>query len=31
MMACDIGLTEVAIPELRKLTADLGMTSRVAI
>jgi IclR family acetate operon transcriptional repressor len=31
MAVANIGITEVAMPELRKLTADLGMTSRLAI
>src|ERR1043165_9991407 len=31
MAVAHIGLTDVALPELRKLTADLGMTSRIAI
>jgi IclR family acetate operon transcriptional repressor len=31
MAVANIGLTDLAMPELRKLTADLGMTSRVAI
>ena len=31
MALANIGLADVAMPELRKLTADLGMTSRLAI
>lgn len=31
MTLSNIALTDVAMPELRKLTADLGMTSRLAI
>lgn len=31
LAVANIALTDVAMPELRKLTADLGMTSRLAI
>ncbi|GAB2179250.1 IclR family transcriptional regulator [Dongia sp. agr-C8] len=31
LAVAQIGLTDVAMPELRQLTADLGMTSRLAV